>query len=50
MEQRQDEYVSAAPNIRESEYKSEFLIPPTTNHTFSKNEALDETIVHRRLG
>ena len=49
-EQQQDEYVSAAPTIRESEYTSEFLIPPTTNHAFSKNEALDETIVHRRLG
>ena len=35
-EQQQDEYVSAAPNIRESEYKSEFLIPPT-NSTYKKS-------------
>ena len=38
------------PNIRELEYESEFLILPTTNHAFSKNEVLYETMVHRRLG
>ena len=29
---------------------SSILIPPTTNYAFSKNEQLDEIIVHRRLG
>ena len=39
----------AAPNIKDSEYKSELLIPLTTNHEISKNEVLNETIVHRIL-
>ena len=42
-------FISAAPEINRMKYKSELLIPPTINHTLCKNEALDKTIVHRRL-
>ena len=48
--QDQECYISAAPDIKQPQYTSELLIPPTTNHAFSKNEELDDTIVHRRLG
>ena len=44
------EYISAAPDIKETKYNSQIIIPPTINHAFSKNEELDGTIVHRRLG
>ena len=43
-------YISVAPTIKEMRYCSEILIPTTTNHVFSKNEELDITIVHQRLG
>ena len=43
------DFIGAAPEINRMEYKSELLIPPTINHAFCKNEALDNTIVHRRL-
>ena len=43
------DFISAAPKRNRTEYKSELLIPPTINHAFCKNEALDNTIVHRRL-
>ena len=49
-QQNQEYYMSAAPDIKQKQYASELLIPPTTNHAFSKNEELDDTIVHRRLG
>ena len=42
--------MSAAPNINQPEYESDFLIPPKINHEFSKNEMLDDTKVYRRLG
>ena len=45
----QEYYISAAPEIKQQS-TSEFLIPPTTNHAFSKNDILDDKIVHRRLG
>ena len=48
--QQQQHYVSAVPNIKQPEYKSDFLIPLTINHAFSKNEMLNDTIAHRRLG
>ena len=43
------DFISAAPEINRMEHKSELLIPPTINHALCKNEALDNTIVHRRL-
>ena len=43
------EYISAAPNMKYIEYKLDLLIPPAANHSFSKNEALDSKILHRRL-
>ena len=49
-QQDQDYYISAAPDIKQGKYISEFLTSPTVNHTFSKNEVLDDTIVHRMLG
>ena len=42
-------YISAAPEIKQ-QIVSEFITPPTTNHAFCKNDILDDTIVHRRLG
>ena len=48
--QQHQEYVSAAPEIKQPYYESDLLIPPMVNHAFSKNEMLDDTIVHRRLG
>ena len=45
----EDDYISAAPNMKDVKYKSEFIIPPTRNHAFSNNEALDDTIFHKRL-
>ena len=45
----QEYYISAAPEIKQQS-TSEFLTPHTTNHAFSKNDILDDTIVHRRLG
>ena len=42
-------FISAAPEINVMEYKSEFFIPPTINHAFCKNEALNNTTVHRIL-
>ena len=43
------DFISVAPEINIMEYKSELSISPTINHEFYKNEALDNTIVHRRL-
>ena len=43
------DFISAALKINRMEYKSKLLIPPTINHAFYKNEALDNTIVHRQL-
>ena len=43
------DFISAASEINITEYKSKLLIPPTINHAFCKNKALDNTIVHRRL-
>ena len=44
------DFMSVAPKINRTEYKSEQLVPPTINRVFCKNEALNITIVHRRLG
>ena len=38
------DFISAALEINITEYKSELLIPPTINHAFFKNEALDNTL------
>ena len=43
------DFISAVPEINRTEYKSKLFIPPTINNAFCKNEALDNTIVHRRL-
>ena len=42
-----EEYVSAVPDIKHQENIA--LIPPTSNHAFTKNEKIDRIIIHRRL-
>ena len=42
-------YISSSLEIKGMEYNSEFLRPPTMNHVFCENEALDNTMVHGRL-
>ena len=35
--------------MNDLKHKSDLLIPPKVNNAFSKNKALDNTLVHRRL-
>ena len=46
--QCQIEYISRPSTSRN--YPSEISTPPMINHAFSKNESLDRTMIHRRLG
>ena len=49
-DKQQQDYVSAALDIKQQEYKSNLLIPTIINNRFSNNKALNNTIVHSRLG
>ena len=45
-----NEYVSIPSSANTQEHISDLLIPPTINHAFTKNEDLDQILLHRRLG
>ena len=42
-----NDFVSIPSSTNTTKYISDLLIPPTTNHAFTKNEELDQIIVHR---
>ena len=41
-----NDFVSIPSSTNTTKYISDLLIPPTTNHAFTKNEELDQIIVH----